>query len=61
MKITWHADKKYLSELKPYSKNPRTFTKKGMEDLGKSLDKFGLADPIIINTDTVVIINWIMV
>lgn len=55
MKITWHADKKYLSELKPYSKNPRTFTKKGMEDLGKSLDKFGLADPIIINTDAVVI------
>lgn len=50
-KLKWKAAQKKLSELKPFEKNPRRMTEKGMADLNKSLDKFGLADPIIINTD----------
>ena len=53
--MKWKLVKKKLSEVKPYSKNPRQMTKKGMEDLHKSSDKFGLAEPIVINTDGVVI------
>ena len=50
-KLKWKAAQKKLSELKPFEKNPRRMTEKGMADLNKSLDKFGLADPIIINAD----------
>jgi len=35
--------------------NPRQITDKQAKDLKASLDKFGVADPIIINTDNTII------
>jgi ParB-like chromosome segregation protein Spo0J len=55
MKIKWHIETVEVSRLKPYAKNPRAFTAKGMSDLRKSIDKFGLAEPIVCNTDFTVI------
>ena len=54
-KITWHVETWDISKLKPYHKNPRAFTEKGMKDLTASLTKFGLADYPVINTDGTII------
>jgi len=51
MKIT----KVKISELKQAEYNPRRMTNKQYEDLKNSLEKFGLIDPIIINSDNTVI------
>lgn len=55
MSIKWTPQNKLLSELKPYHKNPRIITGKKLDDLKKSLKKFGLADVITINTDGTII------
>lgn len=39
----------------PYEANPRQITEKQAKDLKASLAKFGIADPIIINTDNMII------
>ena len=44
-----------IAELKQAEYNPRRLTKKQYEDLKASLEKFGLVDPIIINSDNTVI------
>ena len=51
MKIT----KVKISELKQAEYNPRRLTTKQYSDLKASLEKFGLVDPIIINSDNTVI------
>jgi len=53
--LKWHTEIKKISELVPYEKNPRQMTEKGMADLKKSIDTFGIAEPIVINTDNVII------
>jgi DNA modification methylase len=53
--MKWHIEKRKVSELIPDEHNPRVLTKKGLADLKKSVDKFGLAEPIIINTTGVII------
>ena len=53
--MNWKIEKRKLSDLKPFDKNPRILTKKGMADLKKSIDKFGLAEPIIIQPDGTII------
>ena len=53
--IKWKLVTKKLSELKVYHKNPRSITEQGLKDLKKSVDKFGLAELITINTDNVII------
>jgi len=55
LKITWKSEKRKLSELKGWERNPREATEKEAEDLTKSLNRFNLADPIIINTDGTII------
>lgn len=55
MKLSWHSEKRKLSELIPSEYNPRKATEKQAKDLSKSLEKFDLADPIIINTDNHVV------
>lgn len=54
-KITWSLQKKKVNELKEYEKNPRTLTEKGLSDLKKSIEKFGIAEPIAINRDGTII------
>ena len=50
-KIEWKLERRKLTELKLAEWNPRVITEKGKADLQKSINKFGLAEPIIINTD----------
>lgn len=53
--MNWKLEKRKLTDLKPFEKNPRILTKKGISDLKKSIEKFGLAEPIIIQPDGTVI------
>lgn len=55
MKINWEIQTVLLSKLKPFEYNPRKITDKGLKDLSASIDKFGLAEPIVINTDMIII------
>ena len=54
-KITWSNAKRKISELKPFPGNPRKADEKQVSDLNKSLERFNLADPLVINTDGIVI------
>ena len=44
-----------LSKLKPASYNPRQISKKQVKDLKESIEKFGIIDPLIINSDYTII------
>jgi ParB-like chromosome segregation protein Spo0J len=44
-----------INSLNPAKYNPRQISNKQYEDLKASIDKFGLVDPIIINSDNTVI------
>ena len=44
-----------ISKLKPAEYNPRQISKKQYNDLKKSIQEFGLVDPIIVNKDMTVI------
>lgn len=54
-KISWTLERRGLASLIPYEKNPRIIKGKKLDDLKESIGKFGLAEPIIINTDGVII------
>lgn len=53
--ITWKIEKRNIEELIGYDKNPRKFTKKGLKDLKKSLERLGDANIITINADNTVL------
>lgn len=55
MKFKWHYEQRKISELNPAPYNPRRLTKDQKEQLDKSLSKFGVAEPIVINTNNTVI------
>ena len=55
VKLTWHTEKRKLGELIEWDKNPRQLKDHDAEHLKKSLDNFGVADPLIINTDNRII------
>ncbi len=46
--IKWSLEKRELKSLKKWDKNPRRILEKPLKDLRESIDKFGLAEPIII-------------
>ena len=54
-KITWYSEKRKISELHPATYNPRELTEKQAQDLTTSLERFNLADPIVINRDNTII------
>lgn len=54
-KINWKNEKRLIKDLKPYPGNPRKRDEKDISDLKKSIGKFSLADPFIINTDGTII------
>lgn len=54
-KISWELKNKKLSDLKPYEHNPRIIKGKKFDDLKESIARFGVAEPIVINTDGVII------
>ncbi len=53
--ITWHTEQRRLGDLVEWDKNPRRLSKHDAEHIKKSLAKFGVADPLIINTDNTLI------
>jgi len=53
--IEWKSVKRKVSELKPYHKNPRDITEQGLSELNRSISKFGLAEPIVISTENIII------
>jgi DNA modification methylase len=55
MKIIWKTEKRKIAELIPHPKNPRVFTKKGMKDLEKSIKNIGMAKPINITKDGIIL------
>jgi len=54
-KITWKSERRKLKDLKGFEGNPRKASEKEVEDLTRSIDRFDLADPLVINTDGEVI------
>ena len=53
--ITWKIEKRKLSDLIGYDKNPRKFTDKGLKDLKASLERLGDANIITINADNTIL------
>ena len=49
--MKWILKKISVKDLKEYPKNPRQLTKKGLDNLEKSIKKFGVAEPPVLNTD----------
>jgi DNA modification methylase len=49
--MKWNLKKVKVSDLKENPKNPRKLTEKGLKDLEKSITKFGVAEPLVCNTD----------
>lgn len=54
-KKDWHNEKRFLSELIPYDKNPRKITDKDQARLKKSFKNTGYAETIAIDTDNVIV------
>lgn len=54
-RITWSSATRKIAELNPAPYNPRYLTEKQAKDIAASIDEFGLADPIIINMNNVII------
>ena len=53
--MKWHLETHPIKSLKQHPKNPRILTRDQLFHLERSLDKFGLIDKPIINTDKTVI------
>lgn len=53
--MEWKLEKRKLSEIKAYAKNPRRLSKHDAQHLKKSLENFGQCEPLVINTDNVLI------
>ncbi len=53
--IKWHLETRQIKDLNPHPKNPRQLSKDQERHLRTSIDKFGLAEKIIINTDNTII------
>lgn len=53
--IVWHVEKRKVADLKPHPDNARIFTEKGMQDLKRSINSIGMAQPINITPDGVVL------
>jgi len=52
MKITWKNDRRKVKDLIPADYNPRLLTEKDRHDLEQSIQRFGDADPVIVNAGT---------
>jgi len=49
--MKWHLEKIKVSNLIEWEKNPRNLTEKGLKQLKDSIKEFGLAEPLVINSD----------
>jgi len=53
--IAWLNEKRKVSELRDFESNPRKISERDAEELGRSLEKFGLADVPVIQPDGMLI------
>jgi len=53
--VIWKIEKRKVDDLIPYSKNPRKISEKQIEDLKKSIEKFGFVEIPVINRDNTII------
>jgi len=53
--VKWTVQQRQISELIENEKNPRRLTKEQGIQLERSIKKFGLCEPIVINTDNTII------
>lgn len=53
--LKWKSGKRLVKDLQPAEYNPRRMTEKQKKDLCESINRFDLADPIVINTNDRVI------
>lgn len=53
--MEWQLVRKKISDLKPFGSNPRKITKESRKDLAKSIEKYGLAEPLVVNLDNTII------
>ena len=49
--MEWKTEIRQLKDLVPNPKNPRRISKRMSGKLGESLGKFGVASPLVVNTD----------
>ena len=54
-RILWHVEKRKVKDLKPFDKNPRIISELGLDDLKKSFDEIGFAQPVNINVDNTIL------
>ena len=54
-RIQWKIEKRKVSDLKPYEKNPRIITDHGLDQLKASIDDIGYAQPVNVNTDNTIL------
>ncbi|MFZ2152274.1 MAG: DNA modification methylase [Minisyncoccia bacterium] len=54
-KITWQTEKRKISELTPFKENPRFMTEQQAKDLKESIEKFGLVEIPVVNTDNMIL------
>ena len=54
-KIKWTLATKKISDLEQYHKNPRYIKEQDLRQLQTSIDKFGLIDKPILNSDDIII------
>ena len=52
--MKWKTQRIEVSKLKEWDKNPRKLSEKGLNDLKKSIKKFGIAEPLVVNSDFVI-------
>lgn len=53
--LVWHTEKRRVSELMPFDKNPRKMTEGQVKALTDSLNKFGLVEIPAIDTDNTLV------
>jgi hypothetical protein len=49
--IKWTTEQRKLKDLAEWPKNPRQLSQHDAEHIQRSIDKFGLADPLVVNAD----------
>lgn len=55
LEIEWHNERRKISALVPFTKNPRQMTEKQAGDLRRSIEKFNLVEIPAVNLDGTII------
>ena len=54
IKLKWKTEQRKINDLVPYEFNPRVISKKQVQDLKESLEKFDLAEIPLIDKDNII-------